>query len=155
MTIVEFYDNTHVFFGFWGLGLQLGIFDHYLVRFILQEIRFVKTLVIMRKVVNQCLILHNQKYVWFHKTQLLSVITYSLTMKINPENTVYANMSDLPPFPNAAHYQYWVTVLSINVLYTCKLQICCRCFNMYFWTQERSFNFHLSVHTFQLWLSCL
>ena len=28
-----------------------------------------------------------------HKTQLLSVITYPLAIKINPDNTVYANMS--------------------------------------------------------------
>ena len=31
--------------------------------------------------------------VCYHKTQLLSVITYPLTIKINPELTVYANVS--------------------------------------------------------------
>ena len=33
----------------------------------------------------------------YHKTQLLSLITYPLTIKINPDNTVYANVSVSPP----------------------------------------------------------
>ena len=41
--------------------------------------------------------LQNQKIrVCYHKTQLLSVITYPLTIKTNPDNTVYANVSDKP-----------------------------------------------------------
>ena len=45
--------------------------------------------------------LQNQKIrVCYHKTQLLSVITYSLTIKINPEITVYSNVSVYhPPSP--------------------------------------------------------
>ena len=34
------------------------------------------------------------KRMCYHKTQLLSVITYPLTIKINPNNTVYANVPD-------------------------------------------------------------
>ncbi len=38
--------------------------------------------------------------VCYHKTKFLSVITYYLTIKINPDNTVYANESDdIPPLP--------------------------------------------------------
>ena len=31
------------------------------------------------------------------KLNFFSVITYPLTIKINPDNTVYADMSDPPP----------------------------------------------------------
>ena len=34
--------------------------------------------------------------VCYHKTKLLSAITYPLTIKIKTDNTVYANVSDLP-----------------------------------------------------------
>ena len=45
-------DNTYVFFGFRGLGLQVpdlhlaifAYFDQYLVRFFLQELRFIKNI---------------------------------------------------------------------------------------------------------------
>ncbi len=42
----------------------------------------------------------NQKtkaYVCYHKTKLLAVITYPPTVKINPDNTVYTNVSEIPP----------------------------------------------------------
>ena len=35
--------------------------------------------------------------VCYHKIQLLSVMTYPLTIKINPDNTVYANIKQPPP----------------------------------------------------------
>ena len=42
--------------------------------------------------------LQNQKIcVCYHKTKLLSVITYDLTLKITPDNPVYTNVSDPPP----------------------------------------------------------
>ena len=52
MIKVEFYDYTRLFFGFAGIGLQVldlhfaifAYFDQYLVRFFLQEIRFVKNI---------------------------------------------------------------------------------------------------------------
>ena len=42
---------------------------------------------------------NHKKRVCYHKTKFLTVITHPLTLKINPDNTVYANVSDLPPTP--------------------------------------------------------
>ena len=46
------------------------------------------------------LYLQNPKIrVCYYKTKLLTVITYPPTIKINPDNNVYANVSDPPPSP--------------------------------------------------------
>ena len=53
-------------------------------------------------------------HVCYHKTQLLSVLTYPLTIKINPDNTVNANVSVSPPPP-------WMFIFKSSRMYACLL----------------------------------
>ena len=59
--------------------------------------------------------LQNQKIrMYVHKTQLFSVITYPLTIKINPDNTVYANVSDIPAPLMTARINFYQDAFEIN-----------------------------------------
>ena len=53
--------------------------------------------------------LQNQKIrLWSHKTQLLSRITFTVSIKIKPDNQMYANVSDPPPL--IANFTYVIKV---------------------------------------------